>query len=110
MVRIKSILDKVDIKDAKIKSIYSDTERNIYIKLLELSKILTKAYNEKTLSYICEYLFDLCSLFNKFYGECNIVNEKDVDKKESYVALLNVLYNTGKMLLDILAIEIPDKM
>ena len=110
MVRIKSILDKVDVKDAKIKSIYSDTERNIYIKLLELSKILTKAYNEKTLSYICEYLFDLCSLFNKFYGECNIVNEKDIDKKESYVALLNVLYNTGKMLLDILAIEVPDKM
>lgn len=110
MVRIKSILDKVDIKDAKIKNIYSDTERNIYIKLLELSKTLTKAYNEKTLSYVCEYLFDLCSLFNKFYGECNIINEKDMDKKESYVALLNVLYNTGKMLLDILAIEIPDKM
>ena len=33
-----------------------------------------------------------------------------MDKKESYVALLNVLYNTGKMLLDILAIEVPDKM
>ena len=110
MVRIKSILDKVNINDAKIKSIYGDTERNIYIKLLELSKILTKAYNEKTLSYICEYLFDLCSLFNKFYGECNIVNEQDVDKKESYVALLDLLYNTGKMLLDILAIEVPDKM
>ena len=110
MVRIKSILEKVDNKNAKINKIYSDTERNVYIKLLELSKALTKAYNEKTLSYICEYLFDLCSLFNKFYGECNIVNEKDMDKKWSYVALLNVLYNTGKVLLDILAIEIPDKM
>ena len=110
MVRIKSILDKVNIDNASIKSIYSDTERNIYIKLLELAKTLTKAYNEKTLSYICEYLFDLCSLFNKFYGECNIVNEQDMDKKESYVALLNLLYNTGKMLLDILAIEVPDKM
>lgn len=110
MVRIKSILDKVNIDNASIKSIYSDTERNIYIKLLELAKTLTKAYNEKTLSYICEYLFDLCSLFNKFYGECNIVNEQDMDKKESYVALLNLLYNTGTMLLNILAIEVPDKM
>lgn len=110
MVRIKSILDKVNINNASIKSIYSDTERNIYIKLLELAKTLTKAYNEKTLSYICEYLFDLCSLFNKFYGECNIVNEQDMDKKESYVALLNLLYNTGTMLLNILAIEVPDKM
>ncbi len=110
MVRIKSILDKVNIDNASIKSIYSETERNIYIKLLELAKTLTKAYNEKTLSYICEYLFDLCSLFNKFYGECNIINEKDLSKKESYVALLNLLYNTGNMLLNILAIEIPDKM
>ena len=110
MVRIKSILDKVNIDNASIKSIYSETERNIYIKLLELAKTLTKAYNEKTLSYICEYLFDLCSLFNKFYGECNIINEKDMSKKESYVALLNLLYNTSNMLLNILAIEIPDKM
>lgn len=110
MVRIKSILDKVNIDNALIKSIYSETERNIYIKLLELAKTLTKSYNEKTLSYICEYLFDLCSLFNKFYGECNIINEKDMSKKESYVALLNLLYNTGNMLLNILAIEVPDKM
>ena len=110
MVRIKSILDKVNIDNPSIKSIYSETERNIYIKLLELAKTLTKAYNEKTLSYICEYLFDLCSLVNKFYGECNIINEKDMSKKESYVALLNLLYNTGNMLLNILAIEIPDKM
>ena len=110
MVRIKSILDKVNIDNPSIKSIYSETERNIYIKLLELAKTLTKAYNEKALSYICEYLFDLCSLFNKFYGECNIINEKDMSKKESYVALLNLLYNTGNMLLNILAIEIPDKM
>ena len=110
MVRIKSILDKVNIDNASIKSIYSETERNIYIKLLELAKTLTKSYNEKTLSYICEYLFELCSLFNKFYGECNIINEKDMSKKESYVALLNLLYNTGNMLLNILAIEVPDKM
>ena len=110
MVRIKSILDKVNIDNASIKSIYSETERNIYIKLLELAKTLTKSYNEKTLSYICEYLFDLCSLFNKFYGECNIINEKDMSKKESYVALLNLLYNTSNMLLNILAIEVPDKM
>ncbi len=110
MVRIKSILDKVNMNDCKIVDIYSETEKNIYLKLLELSKIVTKSYNEKSLSYICEYLFDLCSLFNKFYGECNIVNEKDNDKKETYIALLNLIYNSGYNLLDVLAIKIPDKM
>ena len=110
MVRIKSILDKVNMKSGTIKKVYSDTEKNIYIKLIELSRMLTNAYNEKSTSFICEYLFDLCSLFNKFYGESNIINETDNDKKESYVSMLNLLYNTGVKLLDILAIKVPDKM
>ena len=110
MVRINSILSKSDNKELKILNINSETERNIYVKLLELSRVLNKAYNEKTTSYICEYLFELCSLFNKFYGETNILNESDKDKKQSYISLLTLMYNTCKKLLDILAIEVPDKM
>ena len=110
MVRIKSILEKVQIKSSNIKKIYSETEKNIYIKLTELSRMLNNAYNEKSTSFICEYLFELCSLFNKFYGECNIVNEKDSEKQETYVSLLTLLYNVGVKLLDILAIKVPDKM
>ena len=110
MVRIKSILNKIENKDNIIHGIYSDSERNIYIKLLELSRVLNKAYNEKTLSYVCEYLFDLCSLFNKFYGETSILNESDNEKKESYITLLNLMYNVGSKLHNILAIDIPDKM
>ena len=110
MVRIKSILDKVNKEHNNIKSIYSDTERNIYIKLTELSRVLNNAYNEKSLSFICEYLFDICSLFNKFYGETNIVNEQDNAKKETYISMLNLIYNTCFKLLDILAIKVPNKM
>lgn len=110
MVRIKSILDKCNVDKIEISNIYSETERNIYIKLLELSKNINKAYQEKTLSYICEYLFDICSLFNKFYSECNIVNETDIDKKNTYISLLKLIYNVSERLLDILAIEIPEKM
>lgn len=110
MVRIKSILNKANVNACEIKSIYGDTEKDIYIKILELSRILDKAYSEKTLSYICEYLFELCSLFNKFYSECNILNENDIDKKSTYIALLKLLYNTCEKLLDVLAIKIPKKM
>ena len=110
MVRIKSILKKQNIEKYEIKSIYSETERNIYIKLIELSKVLKNSYNEKTLSYICEYLFDICSLFNKFYAETNILNEKDDDKRNTYLSMLKLIYNTCEKLLDILAIEIPDRM
>ena len=110
MVRIKSILEKININDYNISKIYSDTERNIYIKILELSRVLNNAYNEKSLSYICEYLFEICSLFNKFYGECNIINEKDKEKQKTYLSLIKLIYNTCSNLLDILAIKIPKKM
>lgn len=110
MVRIKSIINKLNINSYKINDIYSDTERNIYIKLLELSKVMNNAYSEKTLSYICEYCFELCSLFNKFYGETNIINEKDSIKQESFIGLIKLIYNTLENLIDILAIDVPEKM
>ncbi len=110
MVRIKSILKKVDYEKNEIKDIYSDTERKLYVKLLSLSKILNKSYEEKTLSYICEYLYEICSIFNKFYSENNIINEKDNDKKETYIALLHLILSVCTTLLDVLAIKIPNKM
>ena len=110
MVRIKSILNKVDYKSFSIHDIYSDSERKLYVKLLSLSKILNKSYNEKTLSYICEYLYELCSIFNKFYSETNIINETNNERKETYITLLHLILNICTTLLDVLAIEIPDKM
>ena len=110
MVRIKSILDKCNLDKINISKIYGETERNIYIKLLELSKIINKAYSEKTLSYICEYLYDICSLFNKFYSECNIINESNIEKKNTNLSLLKLIYNVSERLLEVLAIDIPERM
>lgn len=110
MVRIKSILSKANVTEYRMHDIYSDSERKLYVKLLSLSKVLDKSYNEKTLSYICEYLYELCSIFNKFYSETNIINENNLNKKETYVALLHLILNVCTTLLDVLAIEIPDKM
>ncbi len=110
LVRINSILKKANFDKPSISKIYSETERNIYIKLLELSRILNASYSEKATSYICEYLFEICSLFNKFYSETNVLGESDIEKKNNHLSMLMLIYNTCKSLLDILAIEIPDKM
>lgn len=110
MVRINSILNKLDTSKYNINGIHSATEKDIYLKLLELPKMITSSYNEKATGYICDFLFELCSLFNKFYNECNIVNETNKEVQESRIALLKLIYNVGHNLLDILAIEIPSKM
>ena len=109
IVRIKSILNKVDI-DSKMTNICNDEMRNVLVKMTEISNALTNAYNERTLNYIAEMLYDICSLFNKFYNNCNIVNEQNMDNKASYVAFIKIVYNYIKNFLNILAIDEVEKM
>ncbi len=108
--RIKSLLAKLDSKDVKINSIPNDDVLDILIKLTELPKNLTASYNDVTTSYICEFIYDLCSLYNKFYANNNIANEENVENKETFIALTKLVYNTLSNLLDILGIECVDKM
>ena len=110
-VRIKSIFNKLaNVGNEKITCISSKEEENLIIKLIELTKVLNSAYEEKNTSVICDYLFNLCNLYNKFYNEHNIVNEKDPRVKSSWIALSRLVYQVIEKLLDILAIEIPDRM
>ena len=72
--------------------------------------VLTKALQDKSLNGICDYLYRLTSSYNHFYATNHILTCKDNELKESYLALSKLVYSINKTLLDILAIELPDKM
>jgi len=110
VVRIKSLLRKAETSNYEIKVIDNQEVRDILVKLLNLNNVLDKSYNEASVNYICEYLFDLLSLYNKFYNNHNILNEEDNNIKESYLALTKLVYNVSHNLLDILAIDEVEKM
>ena len=110
IVRIKSLLRKVEDKDYKLKVIDNEEVRDILVKLLSLNNVLDKSYNEASLNYICEYLFDLLSLYNKFYNNHSILQEENLDIRESYLALTKLVYNVAHNLLNVLAIEEVEKM
>lgn len=110
LVRIKSLLKKTELNNYQIEIIPNSEVSDILIKLLELPNTLNKAYKEATLNYITEYLYELASLFNKFYNNHNILKESDEKTKTSYLALSKLVYNVCHNLLDILAIEEVDKM
>lgn len=111
MVRIRSILSKLgSYENVKMTKIYNEDMRNILVKIVELSRALTSSYKERTLNYLTDYLYEICSLFNKFYSKYNIINEENEDIKNSYVAMISLLYNTCLVILDTLAIETVPKM
>ena len=109
IVRIKSILNKVNM-DSELSVINTDEMRNVLVKLTEVSNALTACYNENTLNYIADILYEICSLFNKFYNNCNIVNEENDEVKASYVAFIKIVYSYIKELINVLAIDEVERM
>ena len=109
-VRMKSLLAKAGESNYVMHDIYSQTEKELITKVLEMPIRIDKAYRNKTLSEITEYIYELDSLFNKFYGENRILTEEDEAKKQTWLFLTNLVYEVNKLLLDVLAISIPDRM
>ena len=110
LVRIKSLLKKSDDSNYLLVNINNNEVRDILIKLLEINRILKKSKEEATLNYISDYIYEILSLYNKFYNNNNILKEKDDDIKKTYLALSKLTYTVIHNLLDILAITEVDRM
>ena len=109
-VRMKSLINKCDIKPSNYFNINTSYERDIILNLLNLRNVLKNSFNERSLNEICEYLYKLTNSYNAFYSNINVNNESDINKKTSYITLTNLVYLTNMYLLNILAINVPDKI
>ena len=109
-VRMKSLLNKCEIEYKKYHKISSTYERNIIMNIINLRNTLEKSFASRSLNEICEYLYRLTSSFNALYSNCEVLTEKDAETKESLLVLTKLVYETNKYLLDILAIDVPDKI
>ena len=112
-VRINSLLEKANINtnDLKIEVIVNEESFKDTLKtILEMPTVLTKALQDKSLNGISDYLYRLTSTYNRFYANNHILTCEDERLKMSYLALSKLVYNINMLLLDILAIEVPEKM
>jgi len=109
-VRLKSILNKVEDKDYKLEVINNSDLKNILLKVLEIPSTLNHSFDDKSLNYITDYLFDLASLFNKFYNNYHILTEENESIKNTYLGTVKLILNIIENMLNILAIETVDKM
>ena len=110
LVRIKSLLKKSNSDNYSIIDLSNKEVSEVLIKILEISKILERSYFDATLNYIEEFIYDVLSLYNKFYNDNNVLNEKDENKKNTYLALSKLVYQVIHNLLDVLAINEVEKM
>ena len=109
-IRMKSLLNKAETNEFDVKVIENKTDREIAVTLLNLPEVIDKAYEVKSLNDIADFLYKLTSVYNKFYAENRILTEENQDKKESWLTLTKIVKQTNEMLLDILGIEVPERM
>lgn len=108
-VRINSILAKTGMSKGEF-FVSNEEEREIIRNILKVNSAYELCYRNKTLSPLCLAIYNLASAFSTFYNNYNVVNEKDEKLKQSYIALLMLVKNKLAQALNVLAIEIPQKM
>ena len=112
-VRMNSLLKKASIANIKyedIKILSTDNERKILITMLDLKRMIKRSFENYSLNEICEYLYKITNLYNNFYAENKVLVEENNDKKASWLALTKLIFDNNKYLLNILGINIPEKM
>lgn len=110
-IRMKSLLEKgKHLNIGKITKFKTETEKEIALTILRLPVILNKALDSKSLNDITEYIYKLTSLYNKFYADNRILTEEDPKLQESWLTLTKIVYDINIMLLNVLAIKVPEKM
>ncbi len=109
--RIQSILRKHDAAlEGKI--LLGDTlEAHLSVMLLRFEDVLNSASRESMPHYITSYLYDLTTLFMKFYEHNPILKEGIAPQvKESRLLLADLVAKTIKQGLEILGIKVLDRL
>ena len=110
-IRMKSLLTKgQNLELGKITKFKTETERDIALTILRLPIVLNKALDSRSLNDITEYIYKLTSLYNKFYSENKILIEEDKELQTSWLTLTRIVYDINMLLLNTLAIKVPEKM
>jgi arginyl-tRNA synthetase len=112
-VRIKSILRRAADADLAAGSVVSpsvDAERALMLRLVRLPEILGRAADLRGPNVIAEYAYDVATDFSRFYEHCHILNEPDRLRQASWLTLLDTTLRTLALLLDLLGIDIPERM
>lgn len=111
--RTKSILRRaVDegLTVGPISAPVDEDERALFLKLLELPDVVELAFAQRMPHHLCEYVFTLAMVFNRFYHQHHILSEANPAQQASWLGLTTCVVGTLTLALDLLGIAVPERM
>ena len=96
--------------DAKAIRVEQPQERHLALHLLQLPQVITAVADSLEPHRLCTYLYELASLFHKFFETCPVLRAEDDVTRASRLALCDLVARTLKQGLDLLGIETVEQM
>jgi arginyl-tRNA synthetase len=112
-VRIKSILRKADeagLVSGQIVAPSVAQERALMLRLVRIHEVVNRSASLRAPNVIAEFAYELATDFSRFYEHCHILREEDAARQASWLALVEVTLRALTVLLDLLGIEVPERM
>ena len=111
--RVRSILRRADIADSFSAPlvINEEAEKQLAVKLLRFEEALQQVMKDAQPNLLCNYLYELASLYMSFYEACPILKEGVEPTQRDSRLMLSIF--TSKLLkqgLDLLGIEVMERM
>ena len=112
-VRMRSIRRKAaakDFEDGPLLEPIHHSERALGLLLLRLPDVVERTVEFRAPNHLAEYAYEIASRFNRFYDACHILREEDPQRRGSWLSLVGLTLSTLKRALDLLGIEVPERM
>ncbi|MGA2702221.1 MAG: arginine--tRNA ligase [Isosphaeraceae bacterium] len=114
--RIQSIFRKGEIDPRTLREqppeivLNHPAERGLGVRSLRLPEVLELAAAELKPNILTDYLFDLANAFSTFFEECPVLKAESPSRRDSRLAICDLTAQTLKFGLELLGIEVVDRM
>ena len=114
--RIRNVFRKGDVTAEAIRKLHPPialshpVERALGVRLLRLPEVLEFAAEEFKPNVLTDYLFELANTFSTFYEECPVLKAESAERRDSRLALCDLTARTLKFGLDLLGIDVVERM
>ncbi len=112
-VRIKSILNAAKEKNLDFSNVdYSNVNMDTWYltsRIIDFEEVLVSALEKSDPSQIAKYIMDMAQAFNKYYANNKIYTDDEIKSAFNVIICMSV-YEMIEIVMNIIGIEIPEKM
>ena len=111
-VRIKSLLKKATAQSMVMSNNFKiqNEDQVLALLLAEFPDHFDLALRNNTPHVLCDYAYKIAQSFSSFYSNCHILSERDEGLRASRLGLCSLTVRQLELILNLLGIQIPERM